>query len=127
MQAERLGVKIEVFLCAVCRHRQVVVAVDTRHGHLLPEVWLSPRRFLHRTRLRSSHTNYFLLVVTCEKSRIQYRSLGLLARPLLVSCEGAVQAQRKDFFPLTQWSTTPSNPQRRTTKADPHMIVSAID
>jgi hypothetical protein len=36
MQAERLGVEIEVFLCAVCRHRQVVVAVDTRHGHLLP-------------------------------------------------------------------------------------------
>src|SRR3984957_83978 len=102
MQAERLGVKIEVFLCAVCRHRQVVVAVDTRHGHLLPEVWLSPRRFLHRTRLRSSHTNYFLPVVTCEKSRIQYRSLGLLAgaldRPLLASADGAVQAQRKDFL-----------------------------
>src|SRR5580700_335572 len=84
MQAERLGIEIEVFLCAVCRHRQVVVAVDARHGHLLPEVCLSPRRFGQRTRSRSrsSHTNCFLPVVTCEKSRIQYRSLGLLARAL---------------------------------------------
>src|ERR1700733_335746 len=69
MQAERLGVEIEVFLCAVCRHRQVVVAVDTRHGHLLPEVWLSPRRFGQRTRLRSSRTIYFLLVVTCLREK----------------------------------------------------------
>src|SRR5450432_3413241 len=51
MQAERLGVEIEIFLCAVCRHRQVVVAVDTRHGRLLPEVWLSPRRFGQSTKV----------------------------------------------------------------------------
>src|SRR5580692_865186 len=71
MQAERLGIEIEVFLCAVGRHRQVVVAVDARHGHLLPEICLSPRHFGQRTRSRSrsSHTNYFLPVVTCLREK----------------------------------------------------------
>src|ERR1700722_18021473 len=82
-----------------------------------PEVWLSPRRFGQRMRLMSSHTNYFLLVTFLREksdsiSKLRPSRLAL-DRLLLASCDGVVQAQRKDFFPLTQWSTTPSNVQRR--------------
>src|ERR1700678_1919247 len=126
MQAERLGVEIEVFLCAVCRHRQVVVAIDARHGHLLPEVCLSPRRFGQRTRSRSrsSYTNYFLLVVTCDKSRIQYRSLGLLAgahdRLLLASGDGSVQAQRIDFLSTLSVIYNTFNRRAASDQGGPH-------
>jgi hypothetical protein len=70
------------------------------------------------------------LLLACAKSRIQYRSLGLLAgrstRLYLLRVPAPSRLSAK-IFPLTQWSRTLSNVQRRLTKADPHTIVSAID
>jgi hypothetical protein len=77
-----------------------------------------------------SHELLFTCCYLREKSDSMSKlgpSRQALDRPPLASRDGAVQARRKDFLSTHAVVYKTSNVQRRLTKADPHMIVSAID